>query len=172
MRKEWGEVFLHVGHLLTLTTTYKSKIWRMQPSHGDSTNSIKAVFKTGGPDWNPCCILASNTWYNACISSQRQRICFAWCGVAPTGCHWPRRISGRDPPPQQRSRLRRAGTTSRALLIVLLRRSVVTWRIISGRGRPGGGTWRLTRLWRRSVGVLKSGAASRSSKCMAMPIKL
>ena len=27
-------------------------------------------------------------------------------------------------------------------------------------------------MWRRSVGVLKSGAASRSRKCMAMPVKL
>ena len=39
----------------------------------------------------------------------------------------------------------------------------------SGRGRPGGGIWRSTRPWRRSVGVSKSGAASRSRKCMAMP---
>ena len=36
----------------------------------------------------------------------------------------------------------------------------------------GGGTWRSTRPWRRSVGVSKSGAASRSRKCMAMPVKL
>ena len=70
------------------------------------------------------------------------------------------------------SRQRRGGTTSRALLIQLLRRFVVTRTIISRRGRPGGGTWRLTRLWRRSVGVLKSGAASRSRKCMAMPVNL
>ena len=47
MREEWGEIFLRMGHLLTLTTTLESKIWRMQPSHDVGTNSVKAVLNRG-----------------------------------------------------------------------------------------------------------------------------
>ena len=45
--KKNEERFLRVGHLLTLTTTLESKIWRMQPSHDVGTNNVKAVLNRG-----------------------------------------------------------------------------------------------------------------------------
>ena len=64
----------------------------MQPSHDDSANSIKAVFKQGDGTGTRAAYLPVTPDIMLVSQAKRQRIGFAWCGVAPTGCHWPRRI--------------------------------------------------------------------------------
>ena len=69
MRKEWGEVFtcgppLDPNHNLEIQDLTHAAVSRRQCKNHQSR------FWTGGRDWNPCCILASNTWYNACVSTK------------------------------------------------------------------------------------------------------